>query len=154
MARLFRGYEDALARTIEIAERCRFSLEELQYDYPDESGGDGSTPQARLESLAWNGAAWRYPEGVPDEVTERIETELRLIDKLGYAPYFLTVNSIVKEARRRENSVPGARLGGQFGGVLLPRRHRGRSRKDRRAVRALHQRGTQRAARHRRRFRA
>ncbi|MGH6979632.1 MAG: error-prone DNA polymerase, partial [Stellaceae bacterium] len=102
MARLFRGYEDALERTVEIAERCKFSLDELKYDYPDESGGDGSTPQARLESLTWNGAAWRYPDGVPEDVTERIETELRLIERLGYAPYFLTVNSIVKEARRRD----------------------------------------------------
>ncbi|HEY5211106.1 MAG TPA: error-prone DNA polymerase [Stellaceae bacterium] len=101
MARLFRGYEDALERTGEIVERCQFSLTQLQYDYPDESGGDGSTPQARLESLTWNGAAWRYPGGVPAEVSERIETELRLIEKLKYAPYFLTVHAIVKEARRR-----------------------------------------------------
>jgi error-prone DNA polymerase len=101
MARLFRGYEDALERSVEIAERCRFSLEELKYDYPDESGGHGGTPQTRLESLAWNGAAWRYPDGVPDHVIERLETELRLIEKLGYAPYFLTVNSIMKEAQRR-----------------------------------------------------
>jgi error-prone DNA polymerase len=102
MSRLFRGYEDALERSVEIAERCRFSLNELKYDYPDESGGHGGTPQERLESLVWNGAAWRYPNGVPDDVTERIETELRLIEKLGYAPYFLTVHSIVMEARRRD----------------------------------------------------
>jgi len=102
MARLFRGYEDALARSVEIAERCRFSLDELRYDYPDESGGHGGTPQARLESLTWNGAAWRYPDGVPEHVTRHIDMELRLIEKLGYAPYFLTVNSIMKEAKRRE----------------------------------------------------
>jgi error-prone DNA polymerase len=102
MARLFRGHEDALARTVEIVERCRFSLDELKYDYPDETGADGSTPQQRLESLTWNGAAWRYPEGVPPKVTEQIEKELALIELRDYAPYFLTVNSIVKEARRRE----------------------------------------------------
>ncbi len=101
MARLFRGYEDALGRSVEIVERCRFSLNELKYDYPDESGGHGGTPQERLESLVWNGAAWRYPGGVPDHVVERLETELRLIEKLDYAPYFLTVNSIMKEAERR-----------------------------------------------------
>ncbi len=101
MARLFRGYEDALERTVEIVERCQFSLNELKYDYPDESGGHGGTPQERLESLVWNGAAWRYPGGVPDHVIERLETELRLIEKLEYAPYFLTVNSIMKEAERR-----------------------------------------------------
>jgi error-prone DNA polymerase len=102
MARLFRGYEDALERTVEIVARCAFSLDELKYDYPDESGGAGSTPQARLESLVWNGAAWRYPNGVPDTVTERIEMELRLIEQLDYAPYFLTVHAIMNEARRRE----------------------------------------------------
>ncbi len=102
MARLFRGYEGALERTVEIVGRCQFSLNELKYDYPDESGGHGGTPQERLESLTWNGAARRYPDGVPDHVTERIETELRLIEKLDYAPYFLTVHSIMKEAERRE----------------------------------------------------
>ncbi|MGH7074671.1 MAG: hypothetical protein ACREFD_10780 [Stellaceae bacterium] len=64
MARLFRGYESALDHTVEIARRCKFSLNQLKYDYPDETGDDGSTPRARLESLAWNGAAWRYPAGV------------------------------------------------------------------------------------------
>jgi error-prone DNA polymerase len=102
MARLFRGYEDALARTVEIVERCQFSLDELKYDYPDESGGAGTTPQARLESLAWNGAAWRYPEGVPDTVRDQIEKELALIERRDYAPYFLTVHAIVNEARRRD----------------------------------------------------
>ena len=43
MARLFRGHEDALARTIEIAERCRFSLDELRYEYPDEIAGPGES---------------------------------------------------------------------------------------------------------------
>jgi error-prone DNA polymerase len=101
MARLFRGYEDALERSVEIAERCRFSLDELKYDYPDESGGAGTSPQQRLESLAWNGAAWRYPEGVPDKVRGQIETELALIERRDYAPYFLTVHAIMNEARRR-----------------------------------------------------
>jgi error-prone DNA polymerase len=101
MARLFRGYEDALERTVEIVGRCQFSLDELKYDYPDESGGAGTTPQERLESLVWNGAAWRYPEGVPDKVRSQIETELALIERRDYAPYFLTVHAIVNEARRR-----------------------------------------------------
>ena len=36
MARLFRGHEDAVARSLEIVERCRFSLDELRYEYPEE----------------------------------------------------------------------------------------------------------------------
>src|SRR6185312_4752188 len=48
MARLFRGHEAALAAGIEIAERCRFSLDELRYEYPEEPVPPGMTPQERL----------------------------------------------------------------------------------------------------------
>ncbi len=102
MARLFRDHPDALLRTLEIAGRCRFSLDELRYDYPDESGPDGLSPQERLERLTWEGAAWRYPYGVPDKVGQQIKHELGLIAERHYAPYFLTVHDIVREARRRE----------------------------------------------------
>ncbi len=60
MARLFRGHEDAVARSREIVERCRFSLDELRYEYPDETAVDGRTPQQRLAELAWEGAAERF----------------------------------------------------------------------------------------------
>jgi error-prone DNA polymerase len=101
MRRLFRDYGEAVARTCEIAESCRFSLDELRYEYPDEIVPEGRTPQEQLAHLAWQGAAWRYPEGVPDTVRERIAHELRLIDELHYAPYFLTVHDIVRFARER-----------------------------------------------------
>ena len=51
MARLLRGHEDALARTLEIAEACRFSLDELVYEYPDEPVPPGKTPQGYLEEI-------------------------------------------------------------------------------------------------------
>ena len=60
MARLFHGYEDALARSLEIVERCRFSLDELQYEYPEEPVPDGMTPQQRLAELAWAGAMKKF----------------------------------------------------------------------------------------------
>ncbi|HKT20264.1 MAG TPA: error-prone DNA polymerase, partial [Stellaceae bacterium] len=101
MARLFSRWPDAVARTAEIAERCRFSLDELKYQYPSEVSEPGATAQASLEKLVWQGAAQRYPEGVPESVAETLRHELRLIDSLGYAPYFLTVNSIVRFARSR-----------------------------------------------------
>jgi error-prone DNA polymerase len=63
MARLFRGHEDALARSLEIARRCHFSLDELRYEYPEEPVPDGMTPQERLAALAWQGAAARFPAG-------------------------------------------------------------------------------------------
>ncbi len=103
MARLFSRYPQALARTLEIAERCRFSLAELAYQYPQEAAIPGLTPQQALERLVWEGAASdRYPEGVPDKVVAILEHELRLIEKLRYAPYFLTVNSIVRFARSQD----------------------------------------------------
>jgi error-prone DNA polymerase len=99
MARLFSGFEPALGRTLEIAERCTFSLDELSYEYPDEPVPQGSTPQAHLERLAREGAAWRYPEGIPEKVSAQIRKELRTIAQLNYAPYFLTVHDIVSWAR-------------------------------------------------------
>ena len=98
MARLFARYPDALRRTLEIAARCRFNLEELAYQYPEEATIPGMTPQAALEHLTWEGARQRYPDGVPDKVVATLRHELQLIAKLRYAPYFLTVNSIVRFA--------------------------------------------------------
>src|SRR5258707_5018638 len=102
MARLFSRYPEALARTIEIAERCRFSLAELAYQYPEEAAIPGMTPQQALEKLTWEGAAERYPEGVPDNVVATLKHELQLIETLKYAPYFLTVNAIVRFARSQD----------------------------------------------------
>ena len=102
MRRLFKAYPEALARSVEIAERCRFSLDELAYQYPDEVSTPGMTPQQTLEQLTWAGAADRYPEGLPDSVRRTLHHELELIGKLDYAPYFLTVHSIVRFARSRD----------------------------------------------------
>ena len=102
MQRLFARYPEALARTVEIVERCRFSLDELAYQYPEERADPSLTPQQTLEKLTWEGAAWRYPEGLPDDVAQTLWHELRLIEKLDYAPYFLTVHSIVGFARSKD----------------------------------------------------
>jgi error-prone DNA polymerase len=101
MERLLRRYPEAVARTLEIAERCRFSLEELTYSYPTEVLHDGLCAQDRLEKLTWEGAAQRYPEGIPDNVAMQLRHELGLIERLQYAPYFLTVDSIVRFARSK-----------------------------------------------------
>src|SRR6202012_5960945 len=102
MARLFRAYPEALARTNALADRLRFSLEEMAYQYPDEVSEPGKTPQRTLAELTWEGAKRRYPQGVPKEVIALLRHELGLIETLGYAPYFLTVNSIVRFARSRD----------------------------------------------------
>ena len=101
MARLFRDYPAAVARTVEIADACRFSLDALRYEYPDELTAAGRDVQAELAHRAWQGAAWRYPDGLPAKVKVLIDHELNLIAKLDYAPYFLTVDDIVRFAREQ-----------------------------------------------------
>jgi error-prone DNA polymerase len=99
MAPLFAAYPQAIARTLEIANRVRFSLDDLRYEYPEEPVPAGKTPQAHLADLAWQHAAERFPDGIPDEVQAVLQKELALIAKLDYARYFLTVYDIVRFAR-------------------------------------------------------
>jgi error-prone DNA polymerase len=99
MARLFRGHAAALARTLDIVRACRFSLDELSYIYPDEPVPPGKTPDEHLRHLAFKGAEQRYPNGIPAKILALLEKELTLIEKVRYAPYFLTVHDIVAWAR-------------------------------------------------------
>ncbi len=99
MQRLFPRYREALARTMEIVSRCRFSLEELTYQYPEEAIVPGKDAQASLEHYVWECVHDRYPEGLPPEVLKTVRHELDLIRTMKYAPYFLTVFSIVRFAR-------------------------------------------------------
>jgi error-prone DNA polymerase len=102
MARLFKGHEAALTRTLNIMEACGFSLGELKYEYPDEPVPAGKTPQEHLAALAYEGAERHFPEGVPEKVSEALKKELELIRELKFAPYFLTVHDIVAFARSQE----------------------------------------------------
>jgi len=99
-ARLSRLYRpEWLARTVQLAGECSFSLDELRYEYPREIVPEGHTPASWLRVLAEEGARRRYPHGVPDAVRGSIEHELALIGRLAYEPYFLTVADIVQWAR-------------------------------------------------------
>src|SRR3954471_4597031 len=98
---LFADAPDALARTIEIADWCKFSLGELRYEYPTELAPKGQTPLEYLTQLTWQGAAERYPAGVPEKIRHQIEYELQLIGELHYESYFLTVWDLVRFARSR-----------------------------------------------------
>ena len=101
MARLFARHPDALAQTAVLAERARFSLDDLRYQYPDEREAADETPQAALERLCREKLPDRYPGGAPAEVRAQLRHELDLIGQLDYAPYFLTVHAIVRESERR-----------------------------------------------------
>ena len=99
MARLFADHPAAIEETLHLAERCRFSLDELRYEYPKETAGLAGTPQQELERLAFLGLKSRYPAGAPDRVRSQVVNELSIIGALDYAPYFLTVYDIVRFAR-------------------------------------------------------
>jgi error-prone DNA polymerase len=90
---------DLLAATLAVARRCSFSLDELRYHYPVETVPAGLTPAQALRQFTDEGAARRYPQGVPDKVRAQVEKELELIAFKRYEMYFLTVHDIVRHAR-------------------------------------------------------
>jgi error-prone DNA polymerase len=98
MHRLFQTCPDAISNTHIIAEQCRFSLDELKYEYPDEVT-NGQPPNERLRELTEAGLKMRYPDGVSLRVRAMVEKEFTIIAKLDYARYFLTVHDIVAFAR-------------------------------------------------------
>ena len=100
MRRIFSAYPEALSNNNLIANACKFSLDELRYEYPDEIT-DGVEPNERLRILTEEGLKLRYPDAVPLRTRSLVEKELRVIKQLDYARYFLTVHDIVKFARSK-----------------------------------------------------
>lgn len=101
MCELFASFPEAVEYSLVVTDRCRFSLDELKYEYPDEPCPPGLDAAQYLRKLTWEGARRRYPRGVPQHVRRLIEHELRLIHELNYEPYFLTVWDLVRFARSR-----------------------------------------------------
>ncbi|HEY9037565.1 MAG TPA: error-prone DNA polymerase [Roseovarius sp.] len=99
MCRLFADWPQAIAATRALADRIQFRLTDLQYEYPHEIVPKGQTPMQDLARLTWDGAAARYPAGIPDHVTKIIHKEFALIEKKKIARYFLTIHDIVRFAR-------------------------------------------------------
>src|SRR5437868_4358091 len=102
MARLFRDHPDAIEETMRFANRITFSLDQLKYQYPDEPVPPGKTAQRHLEDLTWAGAHRKFPIRIAPKTKKVLHKELRLIRKLKYAHYFLTVHDIVRYARSQK----------------------------------------------------
>ena len=102
MVSLFGRWPHAIAAARDLADACMFSLDELRYEYPEETCPKELEPQDYLEELTWEGAARRYPDGLPRTVRETLERELALIGKLDLARYFLTIKDIVDFARAQD----------------------------------------------------
>jgi error-prone DNA polymerase len=102
MARLFHHYPEAIRNTREILEDCLFNLEMLKYEYPEEITTEGRTTQEELTMLAWKGAHDRFGDSIPEKTVTAILHELKFIQEMNYAAYFLTVYDIVRYAREQK----------------------------------------------------
>jgi error-prone DNA polymerase len=90
-----------MANSLQLVDRCSFSLDELRYEYPEELCPPGISPAEHLAKLTWAGARERYPNGMPPKVETILRRELELIDEMHYEAFFLTVWDIVQFARGR-----------------------------------------------------
>jgi error-prone DNA polymerase len=102
MAELYHDDPDSLRATLEIAERCTFTLDELRYRYPSERMPTGLSSAEWLRQLTHEGARWRYGGRVPGDVELQLERELDLIEELDYPGYFLTMWEIVEFCRAQD----------------------------------------------------
>ncbi|MGA0059302.1 MAG: error-prone DNA polymerase [Planctomycetota bacterium] len=94
--KLFDDDPGAIARTREVAERCRFGLAELRYVYPSEQLPDGTSSAQWLRQLTYTGARRRYGQDLPQKVIRQLDKELGIIEQLDYPGYFLTMHEIVR----------------------------------------------------------
>ncbi len=101
MRRLYRQYPNAITRTQEISDACRFSLDSLKYVYPEEITSGGRTPMEELIDLTREGARQLFGERVPENIEANIRHELAFIEQMNYPAYFLTVYDIVRYARQQ-----------------------------------------------------
>ena len=90
-----------LAESVRIAERCRFSLDELKYQFPAELVSEDHTPASWLRKLAYEGARERWADAIPEKVETLLEHELSLIAELRYEHFFLTVHDLVRFAKSK-----------------------------------------------------
>jgi len=102
MADLYRDDPVLVRRTLDVAERCAFRLGQIRYRYPAEHVPDGTSERDWLRRLTFDGAARRYPAGVPDDVRAQLDRELALIEDLDYGGYFLTMFEIVRFCREHD----------------------------------------------------
>ncbi|CTQ49513.1 error-prone DNA polymerase [Jannaschia donghaensis] len=99
MIRLFARWPHAIRESLRIAEQLDFDLGQLSYEYPEDHIPAGRTPDEHLRILTEDGAARRYPDGIPQKVRDAIEMELTFIAGRDLARYFITIQEIVSFGR-------------------------------------------------------
>jgi len=99
---VFSNMLQAVRRSVSIADRCQFSLDELRYEYPRELAPNGQQPIDYLRQLAWEGARKHFGEPIPQPIQATLNHELNLIEELHYEAFFLTVYDVVKFAKSQK----------------------------------------------------
>ena len=99
MSDLFKRYPEALKNTLEIANKCNFSIQLNKPIFPKINMPEGETPFSLLWNLCFEGLKKRY-KPVNMQATERLEYELKTIDSLGFSEYFLIVWDIVQFCKK------------------------------------------------------
>src|SRR5262245_2058194 len=107
MRELFREWPEALENTVRLAERLHFSFENLGYEFPAYSVGPGQTMESVLRAQTYAGAHQRYGPVLSPKLTQQLQRELALIEKLGFAGYFLIVADIVRYCREHQIMAQG-----------------------------------------------
>src|SRR6059036_1021323 len=108
MARVFAEIPDACRNTLAVAERCNLTLEFGSFHLPRYVVPENHTLESYLEHLAREGLQRRYGANPGDAIDQRLGHELRIIEKMGFAGYFLVVWDFIRYARDRGIAVgPG-----------------------------------------------
>jgi DNA polymerase-3 subunit alpha len=103
MAEAFAEWPEAVASTVEIAERCEIEIELGKLLLPRYPTADGEEPEAMLRRIAADGLRARYGDPLPAEAVERLEFELGVVEEMGFSSYFLIVWDFVRFAK--ENGI-------------------------------------------------
>ncbi|MEY2488849.1 MAG: error-prone polymerase, partial [Verrucomicrobiota bacterium] len=106
MRTLFHDRPDAIGNTARLAERLEFSLENIGYEFPAFSVPDGHDMDSFLRTITLFGAQQRY-SSISTAVKQKLEEELGLIQRLGFAGYFLIVWDIINFCREHNVMVQG-----------------------------------------------
>jgi len=116
MAELFSEVPQSLATTMEIAEKCDLKLSFGRFRYPKFEVPEGETEASHLRELTEAGARERYG-AVEGAIKERVESELGIIERMGFPGYMLIVADLVRFAR--ENNIPvGPGRGSATGSII------------------------------------
>ncbi|MBI4611909.1 MAG: DNA polymerase III subunit alpha [Candidatus Rokubacteria bacterium] len=108
MRQVFTEVPEAYRNSLAVAERCNLELAFDQFHLPRYQVPAGHSAESYLEQLAWEGLRRRYGASPPDAVADRLKHELAVIEKMGFAGYFLVVWDFIRFAKSRGIAVgPG-----------------------------------------------